>query len=309
MRELRPPVMPDDRPCSRRSRLGRVLISVAIAAGVVAGGATTANASMSAVSRNAALEVAHTTAPTVLGRAAYLLDATTGEVRYSKEADVRMPVASLTKVMTAYVVLRDAKPTDTVTITAEDVRYGAQGGAAVAYLRAGDRLSVEDLLYGLLLPSGADAAHALARAYGPGVPGFVAKMNSAARELGMRDTQYVNADGMPTGGGGYSTAHDQARLAEAALRRPDLTKITSTQRHVVAKTDTHGAYAWTNTNKLLGTPGTLGLKTGFTRAAGYNLSFAAESHGRRLVGVILGESVSSRRFETARALLDWAAQK
>jgi D-alanyl-D-alanine carboxypeptidase (penicillin-binding protein 5/6) len=300
--------------------LSQALTSAVIAVVTLTAGATAAQAATPAAPPATAVTVglplhppspvtADANAPAVLGRAAYLLDASTGEVQFSKAPNRRMPVASLTKVMTAQVVLKEAKLSDTVAITSADVEYAAQGGASVAYLRAGDRLTVEDLLYALMLPSGADAAHALARTYGPGVTGFVAKMNATARELGMRDTRYVNADGMPTNGGGYSTARDQARLAEIALRNRDLLKISSTRRHTVAETAKHGAYTWTNTNKLLGTPGAIGLKTGFTRAAGYNLSFATDSHGRRLVGVILGETVSSRRFQTAQALVDWATHK
>jgi D-alanyl-D-alanine carboxypeptidase (penicillin-binding protein 5/6) len=249
-----------------------------------------------------------TTAPEVFGRAAFLLDARTGEARLSKQADRRMPIASLTKVMTAYLVLREADLTDSVEVTSADVEYAESGGGTTADLRVGDRLTVENLLYGLMLPSGADAAHALARAYGPGVPAFVDKMNATARELGLRDTLYVNADGLPTPrGDGYSTARDQARLAELALRDPRFVEITSTARHSVTGTADHRSYTWTNTNKLLGEPGALGVKTGFTQAAGYCLSFAAERDGNRYVGVILGESASARRFETAGALLDWAA--
>ncbi|MDA0638723.1 serine hydrolase, partial [Nonomuraea sp. MCN248] len=244
--------------------------------------------------------------PTVLAPAAHVVDATTGRVHFSKEADLRRPVASLTKMMTAYVVLQRAEPTDKVEVTAEDVRYASAGGAAVAHLRAGDTLTVEDLLYALMLPSGADAAHALARAHGPGVEEFVAEMNATARRLGMADTLYVNADGMPYGGGGHSTARDQVRLARAVLENPTLEKVTSARYHTVPATSEHGSYSWRNTNRLLGTPGTLGVKTGFTRAAGYTLAFAADRGESRLVGVLLGESDSSRRFQTAGALLDWA---
>ena len=248
--------------------------------------------------------------PEVYARAAYLLDAATGEELYDKAGTERMPVASLTKVMTAYLVLRQAKLTDTVVIDPADVRYANAGGGTTAGLRAGDRLTVEDLLYALMLPSGADAAHALARVYGPGVEAFTKRMNDTARELGLTDTTYLNADGLPTPEGqNTSTARDQARLAEIALRDPRLKKITSTQVHTVARTADHAAYTWRNTNRLLGAPGVIGVKTGFTLAAGFCLAFAAEGDGRLVVGVILGETVSARRYTTARALLDWAAER
>jgi serine-type D-Ala-D-Ala carboxypeptidase (penicillin-binding protein 5/6) len=246
--------------------------------------------------------------PSVNGRAAYLLDATTGKEQYSKEATTRMPVASLTKVMTAYVVINSAEPDNVVQVEQQDRQYAENGGGTSAYLRAGDRLTVEQMLYGLMLPSGADAAHALARTYGPGVAGFTDKMNATARYLGMNDTRYVNADGLPTAAGnGFSTAKDQAKLAEIALRDPLLEKVSSAAAHTLPASAGHSSYTWTNTNRLLGTPGVIGLKTGYTRAAGYCLSFAGERQGHRLIGVILGETVSSRRFQSAAALLDWGA--
>ncbi|GAA2209448.1 serine hydrolase [Nonomuraea monospora] len=245
-------------------------------------------------------------APAVYGRAAYLMDASSGEVLYDKSGAERMPVASLTKTMTAYVVLQAAKPTDVVRITRADVAYAEDGGGTTADLRPGDRLTVGELLYGLMLPSGADAAHALARTYGPGVQGFVARMNETARSLGMNDTHYLNADGLPTPrGDGYSTARDQSVLAAKALRIPLIKQVAGTRRHDLDATGEHRSYDWRNTNRLLGTPGAIGLKTGFTRAAGYCLAFAGESDGRVLVGVLLDESVSSRRFTTASALLSW----
>ena len=249
---------------------------------------------------------AHADTPAVHGQAAILLDATSGQVLFSKEAGERMPIASLTKTMTAYVVLKTAKPTDVVRIDSADVAYAEDGGGTTADLRAGDRLTVGELLYGLMLPSGADAAHALARTYGPGVGGFVAKMNATARELGMNDTAYVNADGLPIpGGDGYSTARDQAVLAARALAVPLIKRTAGTRLHSLDATAQHRSYSWRNTNRLLGTPGAVGLKTGFTRAAGYCLAFAGETNGRRLVGVLLDESVSSRRFTTAEELLEW----
>ncbi|GAA3707652.1 serine hydrolase [Nonomuraea antimicrobica] len=248
--------------------------------------------------------------PSVYGRAAYLLDASSGKVLFDKAGTERMPIASLTKTMTAYVVLKNAKPTDVVRIKAEDVAYAENGGGTTADLSAGDRITVGELLYGLMLPSGADAAHALARTYGPGVQGFVAKMNATARELGMNNTRYVNADGLPTrAGDGYSTARDQAVLGAQALRVPLIKEVAGTRRHGLDATEEHGSYVWRNTNRLLGSPGAVGLKTGFTQAAGYCLAFAGESGGRLLVGVILDESASSRRFSTAESLLSWGSAK
>ncbi|MER6827183.1 serine hydrolase [Streptosporangium sp. NPDC000563] len=248
--------------------------------------------------------------PSVPGRAAYLYDASTGTIHLSKQAGRRMPVASLTKIMTAYVVLREARLADTVTVQAEDVRHAAANGATHASLRAGERLTVRDLLYAVMLPSGADASHALARVYGPGSTRFVAKMNATARSMGLVDTRYATPDGLPKPGPGYSTALDQAKLADLALRDPVLRIIASTRRHLVAKSKVHRAHTWTNSNKLLGkTPGVTGLKTGYTSAAGYCLSFAADREGHRFIGVILGESNGDRRFQTAARLLDWAGEQ
>jgi D-alanyl-D-alanine carboxypeptidase (penicillin-binding protein 5/6) len=248
-------------------------------------------------------------APAVGARTAYVVDSA-GTVHFDKRETARVPVASLVKVMTAYVVLREAEPGDIVRITAEDVRYAAKGGAATASLRAGERFTVRDLLYGLMLPSGADAANALARTYGPGKPGFVRKMNATARALGLDDTRYTNADGMPTPSqGGYSTAADQAKLAHLAMSDPTFAAVVGSRTHVVPKTAVHRAHTWRNTNKLLTrTKGVLGIKTGYTRAAGYCLLFAGERNGRLVVGVLLNDQ-NERRFSTAEKLLDHAADQ
>ncbi|MFJ2031648.1 D-alanyl-D-alanine carboxypeptidase family protein [Streptosporangium sp. NPDC087985] len=282
----------------------RLVICVALAA-LATGLAAPAHARQGApqLSRRAAPQ----DAPAVAARAAYLFDATTGTVHFSKQATLRLPVASLTKVMTAYVVLREAGLNDVVTVNSGDIRHATANGATAAGLRAGERLTVRDLLYGAMLPSGADATHALARVYGPGDSRFVAKMNAAARTMGLADTRYGNPDGLPTPSPGYSTARDQARLAEVALRDPVLLTIVSSARHTVARSKVHQPHIWTNSNKLLGkTAGAVGLKTGYTRTAGYCLSFAADRDGHRIIGVLLGESNATRRFQTADSLLNWA---
>jgi len=243
--------------------------------------------------------------PAVAARVAYVIDSA-GTVHFGKRATARVPVASLVKVMTAYVVLRQAELDDMITITAADVRHAARNGAATASLRAGERLTVRDLLYGLMLPSGADAANVLARVYGPGKTAFIRRMNATARSLGLSDTRYTNADGLPTpSAGGYSTAVDQAELTRRALTDPVFRTIVARQTHTVPKTGSHRAHTWRNTNKLLTrTDGVLGVKTGYTRAAGFCLLFAGERGGRQVVGVLLNDQ-DERRFRTAERLLDY----
>ncbi|WP_226899703.1 D-alanyl-D-alanine carboxypeptidase family protein [Nonomuraea phyllanthi] len=244
--------------------------------------------------------------PKVVATSAYVVDST-GTIHYGKRETRRMPVASLVKVMTAYVVLREARLSDTVTITSSDISHAIRNGAATAGLRKGERLTVRDLLYGLLLPSGADAASALARRYGPGKAAFVAKMNRTARELGLTRTRYTNPDGLPTpGNGGYSTAADQVRLAMWALDDDTFARVVETKVHKVARTKVHNPHTWRNLNKLLWQAGdVLGVKTGYTSAAGHCLLFAGERGGRQVVGALL-HGGSESRFTTAERLLDYA---
>lgn len=245
-------------------------------------------------------------APEVAAKSAYVVDSA-GTIHFGKRESRRVPVASLVKVMTAFVVLREARLGDTVKITKGDVRHAAVNGATTAALSKGEVLTVRDLLYGLMLPSGADAARALARRYGPGQAAFVTKMNRAAKSLGLADTVYTNADGLPAPrGGGYSTAVDQAKLTQAALANPTFRTVVGRQVHKVAASSVHRSHTWRNTNKLLAqADGVLGVKTGYTRAAGFCLVFAGERAGRRVVGVLLGDT-NERRFNTAQELLDYA---
>ncbi|MBT2228310.1 serine hydrolase [Nonomuraea sp. NEAU-A123] len=248
-------------------------------------------------------------APAVAAKSAYVIDSA-GTIHFSKRETRRVPVASLVKVMTAYVVLHEAKLGDTITITAADVKHATQNGATTAALKKGERLTVRDLLYGLMLPSGADAASALARTYGPGNAAFVTKMNAAAQRLHLADTRYTNPDGLPTPGkGGYSTAVDQVKLAQVALGDTTFRTVVGQTEHKVTKTAAHRAHTWRNTNKLLKqADGVLGVKTGYTSAAGFCLLFAGERGGRQVVGVLLGDQ-DARRFSTAEKLLDFAGEQ
>jgi D-alanyl-D-alanine carboxypeptidase (penicillin-binding protein 5/6) len=241
-------------------------------------------------------------APQVTAKEVYLLDVTAGTIQLAIRETRRVPVASLTKIMTAYVVRHTASLDDVVTVSKADVRHAAETGATHAGLRAGERLTVRDMLYAVLLPSGADATNSLARRYGPGVKRFVAKMNHAARTLGLADTVYTNPDGLPQTGKDHSTAKDQVILAEAVLKDPIIATVVRTAEHAVGKTAAHRGHVWHNSNRLLPDEAQ-GLKTGYTKPAGYCLMFAAVRDGHTMIGVLLGDTSDAARYRTARRLL------
>ena len=207
--------------------------------------------------------------------AAILMDADSGEILYEKDAGRRMRIASTTKIMTALVALDRARLTDTITVTASHMVEGSS-----MYLKPGETVTVEELLYGLLLCSGNDAALAVTECAG-GLEPFVALMNEKAAALGMSDTHFANPNGLDDEEH-YSTARDMAQLARAAVNEPTLLRMASTRQASI------GGRTLTNHNKLLGRmEGCLGLKTGYTKAAGRTLVSCAEKDGRRLVAVTL----------------------
>jgi D-alanyl-D-alanine carboxypeptidase (penicillin-binding protein 5/6) len=212
--------------------------------------------------------------------------------------------------MTALVVIRAGDLNRAIRIPAFVVPYVKEHGASSAGLRPGDVLTAGQLLEGLLLPSGCDAALVLAGAYGPGWRAFVRKMNVTARALGLRNTHFANFDGLPwpTEFTTYSTPKDLITLGEDAMRLPAFRAIVRQRQHFVAATAQHHAYLWQNTNQLLGSyPGVFGIKTGFTPGAGYCLLFEAERNGRILIGVVLDSSTTSRAvsFADAARMLNW----
>jgi len=243
-------------------------------------------------------------------RGADLVNAAAGQSLWSRGLNAERPMASITKVMTALVVLRAGGLGREITITPADVSYVRRRDGSSAGLRAGDVLTARQLLEGLLLPSGCDAALALARAYGPGWPAFVAKMNATARALGMGRTHFANFDGLPwpTEDTTYSTPRDLITLGLAAMRRPVFRAIVAQRTHYLPATAEHQAYFWTNTNWLLGAyPGAFGIKTGFTLGAGYSLLFGARRDGHTLIGVVLDTSTTNpaASFAAAARLLNW----
>ena len=208
---------------------------------------------------------------------AILMDADSGRVLYEQNADKRMLIASTTKIMTALVAIRDGDLSDMVKVS----RNAAYTEGSSMYLKEGEKLTLETLLYGLMLCSGNDAAVAVAEHVGGSVERFVQRMNETAKELGLTATSFANPNGLDAETH-YSTARDMARLACAAMENETLRRIVST------KSVTIGGRTMTNHNKLLSyQEGCIGLKTGYTKAAGRTLVSCAEKNGQRLVAVTL----------------------
>ena len=208
---------------------------------------------------------------------AILVDADSGRVLYEQNADAKMLIASTTKILTALVAIREGDLSQVVTVKREATL--TEGSSM--YLKEGEQLTLETLLYGLLLCSGNDAAVAIADAVGGSQAGFVKLMNETARELGMEHSSFANPNGLDDEDH-YSTARDMAKLACAAVNNETLMRIAST------RTVTIGGRTMTNHNKLLSyMDGCIGLKTGYTKAAGRTLVSCAERNGQRLVAVTL----------------------
>ncbi len=227
-------------------------------------------------------------------KAAYLIEANAGRVIVEKNAHARLPMASTTKIMTALLAIESGRMTKTVTVDAKAA--GVEGSSM--YLKAGERLSLSDLVYGLMLRSGNDAAVAIACFLDGGVDAFVERMNARAAELNLHDTHFTNPNGLHDAAH-YTSAHDLALLAATALENPIFSGIVRTQYY-----ETTGDTLRTlkNKNRLLWEyEGGIGVKTGYTNAAGKCLVFAAERGGMKLVGAILN---CPSMWNTAKAMLD-----
>jgi D-alanyl-D-alanine carboxypeptidase (penicillin-binding protein 5/6) len=255
--------------------------------------------------------IARAAAPAgVVAIAGDLVNARSGTRMWSRGLNTTLPIASLTKVMTAMVVLAHGDLNRKIKVTEAAVRYAAQNSAGKAGLHVGDVLTTLQLLVGMLLPSGADAAYLLANSYGPGWHAFVRAMNATAGKLGMTHTHFANFDGLPwpTPGATYSTPRDLIIMGEAAMKRPVFAAIVSQRSHLIRATSEHHRYYWQNSDLLLTQyRGAIGIKTGFTTAAGYCLLFEADRGGTHLMGVVLDSTRTdaAMRFTAASRLLNW----
>ncbi|PKO82821.1 MAG: peptidase [Betaproteobacteria bacterium HGW-Betaproteobacteria-11] len=242
--------------------------------------------------------------PVLSARAWLLMDAASGQVLAAHEADTRLEPASLTKVMTTYLVAealagKTLSPQQPVTIS--ERAWRTQGSRS--FIPVGGQVSVDDLFKGMVIQSGNDAAVALAEAIGGSEEAFAAMMNRTAQRLGLKDTRFLNASGYFEGPqpGHYSTARDLARLAAALLRdHPEAHRL-----HAV-KEYTYAGIRQYNRNRLLWLdPSVDGLKTGHSEAAGFCLIATAQRSPRRLISVVLGAPSDEARARDSLNLLNW----
>jgi serine-type D-Ala-D-Ala carboxypeptidase (penicillin-binding protein 5/6) len=246
----------------------------------------------------------------VKAKAGILVDATTGQVLWARGETAVRPIASITKVMTALVILQAGGLNQKITVPKSVTAYVAKYGANAAGLIPGQVFTVDELMHAMLIVSAADAAYTLANAYGPGLPNFIAKMNAEAAKLGLAHTHFTSPDGLPypSETSTFSTPAELVRLGEIAMGYQEFRSIVALHIYNIPKGDGHTAYSFTSSNELIGKyPGVVGIKTGFTDAAGHTLLFEAVRDGRTLIGDVLGSPPSgpASGAQDAARLLTW----
>ncbi len=258
----------------------------------------------------------------ILAHSAYLINTDTGKVVYQKNSKDKMYPASITKIMTAVLLLESVSDLDgtTATATSEDIEdlYGT--GASTADIRIGETLSMRDYLYAMLIPSGNEAANIVADTLGPGIPAFVEKMNAKAQEIGMKNTHYVNPHGL-FNEQQYTTAEDIAVLAQYAMKIDAFREAVSKTRYTLPATDYADERLLITTNKMMEAGSVYyedyitGIKTGSLPEAGKCVVSSASKDGYNYLCVILGaptEDANGEAYDYNMAffdtvhLYDWA---
>ncbi|WP_406147599.1 D-alanyl-D-alanine carboxypeptidase family protein [Streptomyces sp. NBC_01012] len=291
-------------------RRASVTATVTLTAGaVLAGGAFASTARAAAPPK-----------PKITAKGGFVMDSGTAKTLYGKAADTRRSTGSTTKVMTAKVVLaqKNLNLDSKVKIQKAYSDYIVKNTASSARLIVGDKVTVRQLLYGLMLPSGCDAAYALADTFGSGstraarVKSFIGKMNASAKSLGLKNTHFDSFDGIGSGSN-YSTPRDLTKIAASAMKNSTfrtVVKTKSTKQKVTTKSGGYRYMSWSNTNPLLGSySGAIGVKTGSGPSAKYCLVFAATRKGRTVIGTVLTSSSAANRTSDAKKLLDYAFKK
>jgi D-alanyl-D-alanine carboxypeptidase (penicillin-binding protein 5/6) len=303
-------------------RLRRAVAVAATAGAVLASGAlTTAPAQAAAPAQAVSAPARAVAVPAIAAKGGFVMNDATGTSLYTKAADTRRSTGSTTKIMTAKVVLSqpnlnlDAK----VTIQMAYSDYIVSKNASSARLIVGDKVTVRQLLYGLMLPSGCDAAYALADKFGTGrtraerVKSFIGKMNSTAKSLGLKNTHFDSFDGIGNGSN-YSTPRDLTKLASSAMKNSTFRTIVKTKKYTAKTTTKSGGTrtmaAWTNTNTLLSSySGAIGVKTGSGPEAKYCLVFAATRNGKTVIGTVLASTSTTQRATDATKLMNYGFAK
>ena len=294
------------------------LLAAGLTAAPVASAATakTATAAKSAApAKTATTAKAAAAAPAgVRAPWAEVANAATGADLWSRSSVSERPMGSVTKVMTAYVVIEAGNLNRVITVPEGIVAYDRKFDASTAGLVPGEKLTALQLLYAMMLPSGCDAAYTLATAYGPGFSAFVAKMNATAKKLGLSKTHFSDPSGLPNPGQytNYSTVRDLISLGRDAMKLAVFRQVVAARSYHVAAGAGHRAHTWKNLNQLLTSySGAIGIKTGFTAVAGECLLFEARRGSTTLIGAVLHSAASESApdqaapVRDATAMLNW----
>ncbi|MFJ6747040.1 D-alanyl-D-alanine carboxypeptidase family protein [Streptomyces sp. NPDC091266] len=281
----------------------------------------TAGAVLSAGAFAAPAQAATLKTPTIVAKGGFVMNNGTGKTLFTKAADTRRSTGSTTKIMTARVVLakKNLHLDSKVTVQKAYSDYIVDNDwASSAKLIVGDKVTVRQLLYGLMLPSGCDAAYALADKFGSGstraarVKSFIGQMNSTAKSLGLKNTHFDSFDGIGKKSN-YSTPRDLTKLAASAMKYSTfrtVVKTKSTKQKVTTKSGGYRNMSWENTNTLLGSySGAIGVKTGSGPEAKYCLVFAATRGGKTVIGTVLTSTSVATRTADAKKLMDYAFKK
>jgi len=238
--------------------------------------------------------------PEIIAKSAISYDLSSDTLLYQDNIDQKVPIASLTKIMTAVVALENMKETDEIEVSQDAATIG-EDSMGLSY---GEKLTVKELLYGLFLQSGNDAAEALADSSSYGRENFIHQMNKKAEDLGLTSTHFTNPSGLEGDGNQYSTAHDLLVITRYALEKPAISEIVQLPYYFIPYTSSHKAFELYNETNLLTTyPGVKGVKTGYTDEAGLCLVTYLEYKGHRIVAILLN---SQNRRQEMKDLLDFS---
>jgi len=236
--------------------------------------------------------------PIISAKSALVYDLTAEKAIFAKDPNEKLPMASLTKIMTAIIAIESPKKDNKYLVAKEDLVGENSMG-----LTHNEILSLEELLYGLILPSGNDAAETLANNYFGKREKFIQAMNDKAKSLGLSNTHFTNPSGLEGDGEQYTTAYDLLVITKYAIQFPLFRKVVATVEYSIPYSDFHKEfYLFNETNLLTSYPGVKGVKTGFTEEAGFCLVTYLDYEGHEIIGIILG---SEHRREEMKELLDY----